>query len=242
MDIAEKKRRIDARWDEINPQYSFTKKERGELPYLLADDELPERILVGTPSGSFFQNVLVVATDRQVLHITTKETLRLAYADIESARMEGAEVNIIGEHRTMSFISPDEEGAKRLVAYVDSVRAHSDSSVPQQPTGYQRPATPPLSDAGPADGSQDSTSNQKPEPQSAPKWAWAVGISLFLLLLAVIIFLLTDSNWTCESAYREISRVGDPNQDGLVPVGDMVAAARRLANTDAWGFWVANCI
>ena len=82
------------------------------LPSLLADDELPERIIVGTPKGSFLGNVVVVATDRQVLYVTTKETLRLAYADIESARMEGARVEIAGERCELS-LTPAGDGPFR---------------------------------------------------------------------------------------------------------------------------------
>ncbi len=121
MDMEEKKQRIDARWDEINSQYSnLARKEREKLASLLEDDELPARVSIGTPSGSIFRNVLVVATDRQVLYVTTKETLRLTYADIRSVRMEGTKVEIVGERCTMSFTPGSLKDAERLVAYVKS--------------------------------------------------------------------------------------------------------------------------
>lgn len=120
LSIEEKTHWINARWDEISPKYgSISSKERAMLPSLLADDELPERIVVGTPKGSVLGNVVVVATDRQVLHITTKETLRLAYADIESARMEGARVEIAGEHCELSFTPASQKEAELFIAYVN---------------------------------------------------------------------------------------------------------------------------
>lgn len=120
ISIEEKTYWINARWDEIRPKHgSFPTKERTMLPSLLADDELPERIIVGTPKGSFLGNVVVVATDRQVLYVTTKETLRLAYADIESARIEGARVEIVGERCELSFTPASQKEAENFIAYVN---------------------------------------------------------------------------------------------------------------------------
>ena len=125
MDLAEKTRRINARWVEINPKYgSLPQKEREALPSLLADDELPERILVAGPLRGFKStlmliNVLLVATDRQVLCITTKETVRLTYPDVRSVGLgQGKFVEIVGPRNKWVVDPPDRQEAERFVAYV----------------------------------------------------------------------------------------------------------------------------
>ena len=119
MDIAEKKRRIDARWDEIRPMHAASiQKQRAALPSLLEDDELPERIAVGIPLGFSFKSVLVVATDRQVLYVTDKDALRLPYPDIESVSVEKSIVKIVGGRCSMGFILHSQPEADRFVAYV----------------------------------------------------------------------------------------------------------------------------
>jgi len=136
MDLAEKTRRINARWVEINPKDGFLPaKEREELPSLLADDELPERILAAGPLSGFknafmLMNVLLVATDRQVLCITTKETVRLAYPDIKSVGLaEGKFVEIVGPQNKWSVVHSDRQEAERFVAYV---RGEDESSPEEQ--------------------------------------------------------------------------------------------------------------
>ena len=136
MDLAEKTRRINARWVEINPKDGFLPaKEREELPSLLADDELPERILAAGPLSGFknafmLMNVLLVATDRQVLCITTKETVRLAYPDIKSVGLaEGKFVEIVGPQNKWSVVHSDRQEAERFVAYV---RGEDESSTEEQ--------------------------------------------------------------------------------------------------------------
>ena len=124
MDIEEKKQRIDARLGAIHPKArSMFQKEREVLPSLLADDELPERILMAMPAKGFtnvllVMNVLLVATDRQVLCITTKETVRLAYPDIKIAADENRIIEIIGPHGKWSVMATDQEEAQRFIAYV----------------------------------------------------------------------------------------------------------------------------
>ena len=122
--LAEKARRINARLDEIHPGLPLPKKEREALPSLLADDELPERVLAAVPGKGFknallVMNVLLAATDRQVLCITTKETVRLAYSDIKGVTLvQGRFVEIVGPHDKWSVMTPDRQGAERFVAYV----------------------------------------------------------------------------------------------------------------------------
>ncbi len=136
MDIAEKTRRINARLDEIHPGLPLPKKEREALPSLLADDELPERVLAAAPVEGFknslmVMNVLLVATDRQVLCITTKETVRLAYPDIKIvAKSTGkfVTVEIIGPQGKWSVMLGDQK-AHRFVAYV---RGEDESSTEEQ--------------------------------------------------------------------------------------------------------------
>lgn len=183
MDIAEKTRRINARWDEINPKSgsgSLTKKEREALPSLLADDELPERILAATPGKGFkglmVMDVLLVATDRQVLCITTKETVRLAYPDIKSVALaHGGFLEIVGPHNKWSVHTPNRQEAERFVSYVQGHLGNSDAL--PSPTLDQQ------------EGYLASTPKQETSIGSAkpPKWAWAIGISLLLLLIVSIL-------------------------------------------------------
>ena len=192
MDIAEKTRRINARWDEINPKEGSRlspKKEREALPSLLADDELPERVLAAAPVEGFknslmVMNVLLVATDRQVLCITTKETVRLAYPDIKIvAKSTGkfVTVEIIGPQGKWSVMPPtrQESGRQETEQFVSYVKGRCGNS----------DALPSLT----LDQQEEhlaSTSKQETSvgPAKPPAWRWAVGISLFLLLVAIIVW------------------------------------------------------
>ena len=129
--LAEKTRRINARLGEIHPNVaSLPKKEHQALPSLLADDELPERTLVAVPVAGFkntflVMNILVVATARQVLCITTKESVRLTYPVIKSIAMTHGRphdglIEITGQHGHQWSMKPlDKEAAYDFVAYVN---------------------------------------------------------------------------------------------------------------------------
>lgn len=183
MDLAEKTRRINARCGESI--LTIARKECEALPSLLADDELPERILATMPRDGFKRvvwNVLLVATDRQVLCITTKETVRLAYPDIKSVAMvQGKSIEIVGPHNNWSVWPPtrqeaDRQEADRFVSYVEERLGNSDL-LPSPTLDRQ-------------EGYLASTLKQETSIGSAkpPAWRLAVGISLFLLLVAIILW------------------------------------------------------
>lgn len=118
--LAEKTRRINDLLDGIHPKAA--KKEREALASVLADDELPERILLAAPFDGFksaFASVLLAATDRQILCITTKETVRLAYPDIKGVALHhGRFVEVVGPQNKWSVMPLDRQEAERFVAYV----------------------------------------------------------------------------------------------------------------------------
>lgn len=124
--LAEKTRLIDARWDEINPaKGELVKQQRASLPYLLEDGELPQKVVVGKDTGFSVWNVLMVATDRRVLRITSGETKHLHYDDILGAtlsvlRIPGSRpvIQILGQHGNLSVQAFDAHDAHYLVAYV----------------------------------------------------------------------------------------------------------------------------
>ena len=183
MDIAEKTRRINARCGESI--LTIARKECEALPSLLADDELPERILATMPRDGFKRvvwNVLLVATDRQVLCITTKETVRLAYPDIKSVAMvQGKFIEIVGPNNKWGVVPPTRQEAgrqeaDRFVSYVEERLGNSDA-LPSLTLDQQEEHL-------------ASTSKQETSvgPAKPPAWRWAVGISLFLLLVAIIVW------------------------------------------------------
>ena len=90
MDANQKADRINAKWREIVPAHwsNLFPDQRSALPEFLADNELPEYVLVGMVGGGGSNEVVVaIATDRQLVAIVKRESIdvtAIGYKDIDS--------------------------------------------------------------------------------------------------------------------------------------------------------------